>query len=930
MNDDFKNLKAQINLAEEITKRTGMAFKSVGKSLDLVECPFCGGHDCFRVNPDEQSFKCFQCPDAAGDVFDFVQRFEKCDKKEALRLLASEQGYMLADNQSASSGRTPEEEKALEGRSLIFEAAAGYYHAALFATQRAIGYQRKVRRHADETLKAFRVGYADGRLIEHLTGKGFNQEEIVKAGLAKIRDGRLADFFIAGLYIYPHQDRAGRIAGFTCKDPDKKYSYRLAGEHWGPDCPFLNMAAFAGNEVFLVEGENDLLAVRGRGGFSQVAATCGQISKEQLDYLAGWAHGKTVYLCFDNDQGGQGYTRKVCHSLEKLCLTDTLAKLFKNKETTVKIISFDDDIKDIDEYLKKQPAPEMALKLLIDGARKHLPPLKRLKNLYHEWINRQEGLKFDFDKFGQISFEWLQAQGKFFIDGEVCNLYFRNQIYQIGNNTPFKALLYELSAINAATTGARLIIQNIESQAYLKGDHTSVPGWIFTNFHENTIYFNLCDERNNLLKIGPGKIEMVPNGTNAEKVLLRNSPRMQPLRFIRDIDVRRGMASLKAHIFDNLACDLADRYFVICLLFNVVLLQNVKARGITKFSGTKGSGKTAGASMLSTIIYGEDCVTTGSAASDFSEAAVSPLTISDNLESDAVQGGKRDFLLTAATGITRQKRKSGSDSGNVYERSCTQLLVTSIEPFAEPELIERTNEIIFDKAFHNPAFKEAVAVETELRGIRDTLWSTLFKVIAERILPGIEQKKAEALKTIREAYPNHSKARLNELYAMLFLILGEVVTFIPHPEYAKDSFKNNLQDLAILDDWIKAQNSRSFDTEADTNKILYRLEALLKEHMDRPDWFEKQYGLKAKTFYELEEPREIVITASTGELFKAFDFLAKDRGITNTFNNSSQLGARIGDSLEVLKRAGWEFKRNATAMRGERKHTFTKKFPLER
>jgi hypothetical protein len=52
---------------------------------------------------------------------------------------------------------------------------------------------------------------------------------------------------------------------------------------------------------------------------------------------------------------------------------------------------------------------------------------------------------------------------------------------------------------------------------------------------------------------------------------------------------------------------------------------------------------------------------------------------------------QRDFLLVAATGITKQKRKSGTDSENVYERVQTQVIVTAIEPFSEGELISRTN-----------------------------------------------------------------------------------------------------------------------------------------------------------------------------------------------------------------------------------------------
>ncbi|WP_043769494.1 toprim domain-containing protein [Desulfobulbus propionicus] len=665
--------------------------------------------------------------------------------------------------------------------------------------------------------------------------------------------------------------------------------------------------------------------MHGRGGLANVAAINGQISKAQLDYLKSWAPGRKLYLCFDNDTAGQKYTDSVCQALREHCLPPTLARLMQTEAAEVRLVRFDREVKDIDEHLRGQDKPADVLESLMKGAERYYPPLTELKSWYSQHVNQQEG-KFDYDTFGKICFEWFQAKGKFFIDGEDCHLYFNNRIYKIGANTPFKALLYSEAGINAANIGARMVVQNIESQAYLRGDHTSVPGWIFTNFKENTVYFNLCGENTTLLKIGPRKIEVVPNGTNSERVLLRNSPKMHPLRYLHDADVKKGMASIKAHIFDNLACDLADKYFVVCLIFNVVLLQYVKARGITKFSGTKGCGKTSAASMLSTLIYGEDCVTTGSAASDFSEAAISPLTISDNLESDAVKGGKRDFLLTAATGITRQKRKAGSDSDNVYERSCTQLLVTSIEPFSEPELIERTNEILFDKKFHNPNFRESIAVESDLRESRDLIWSTIFKIIANDILPGIDEKKSDALKVLRTDYPAHSKKRLNELYAMLFIILQEVVKYISQ---VKDQ-TGNTEARWILDEWIRNQNQRAFATEAETNRILYGIESLLKEYEIRPDRFEQEYGIKVNADRDGNELKKVVFTASTGTIFRAFDWLAKDRGIANPFKSPSQLGARITDSIEVLRKAGWIFEREATKYNGERRHRLSRVFRREK
>ncbi len=925
MGTDFATLKERTDLAEYIAGRTGGALKKAGSdTLNLSECPFCGGHECFRITISKQVFHCYQC-DKHGDVFDFIMLQDGCNQNEALAILAKAQGYQLTVQPAPGPARPPtREEQALQIRNAIFEAAAEYYNAALLEDSRALGYQRKTRCHTVETLKAFRIGYADGRLCEHLKGKGFTDDHTISSGLVKVKNGKLQDFFHRDLFIYPHLCHQGQVEGFSIKDQWKKSKYRLPGEYWGKGCMFYNMRAFAGKELILVEGENDLLSVFGRGGFEHVAATNGQISEAQLAYLADWAPGKTIYLCFDNDAGGQKHTEKVCNVLKKICLPNVMAKMFKADVVQLRLIRFDGECKDIDEYLKGiKGDPKAALATLLKGAEQYFPPLRELKDLYSAWVrDPDEDRKFDYDTFGKICFEWFQARGNFFIDGDEAHLTFDNRDYRIGPNALFKALLYDQAGINAATNGARLVFQNIESQAFLRGKRASVPGWIFTNLKENTVYFNLCGEHNTLLKIGPGRIEVVPNGTNAERVFLRKSPKMHPIRFIQDADVKKGMAGLKKLFFDNLACDPADRYFVVCLLFNVVLLQYVKARGITKFSGTKGCGKTSAASMLSAIIYGEDCVTTGSAASDFSEAAVSPLTISDNLESDAVRGGKRDFLLTAATGITRQKRKAGSDSENVYERSCTQLLVTSIEPFVEPELIERTNEIIFDKQYHNPDFKESVVVETDLQESRNLIWSTVFKIVSNDILPDLERKKADALKVIRKAYPNHAKSRLNELYAMLYLILGEVVKYI-----SKDAQKSGTgEDRWILDQWIKNQNYRAFESEQDSNKILYGLDALCMEYELRPESFSDGYGITVETNMDDKGGvKELVFYASAKRLYMAFDRLAKHSGIANPFRSPSQLGARIGDALEVMKKSGWLFAHNAKTIRGERFHRFVRR-----
>ena len=82
----------------------------------------------------------------------------------------------------------------------------------------------------------------------------------------------------------------------------------------------------------------------------------------------------------------------------------------------------------------------------------------------------------------------------------------------------------------------------------------------------------------------------------------------------------------------------------------------------------------------------------------------------------------------------------------------------------------------------------------------------------------------------------------------------------------------------------------------------------------------------AQTQDELGALLAVEFEASTRELFYAFELLAKNRGITCPFRSPSQLGARIGDSLDVLQGAGWEFRPKVRVVRGNKRHAFIRNF----
>ena len=58
-----------------------------------------------------------------------------------------------------------------------------------------------------------------------------------------------------------------------------------------------------------------------------------------------------------------------------------------------------------------------------------------------------------------------------------------------------------------------------------------------------------------------------------------------------DVSIREGMTALKEHIFDNLPCELEQRYLVLCWFITAFLLDYAPYMALMKFSGPTSSGK---------------------------------------------------------------------------------------------------------------------------------------------------------------------------------------------------------------------------------------------------------------------------------------------------------------------------------------------------
>jgi DNA primase len=317
--DDIQALRERADIAAVVGEYT--ALKRAGTKLKGL-CPFHNEKTpSFTVDPVKNLHHCFGCGEG-GDIYAFLMRVEALSFPEAVERLARIEGYTLRYEELS-----PGQRKALGRRTRLLEALAeaqAFYAAELrdAGGQGARDYLAGRGVDAD-ALAQFALGWAPDRwdgLVRHLTGKGFDQRELIDAGLvSQGRRGALDRF--RGRIVFPIYDRSGRdVVAFGGRvlpgvepvtwagdgDPPKYINssetevYRKAEVLYG-----LNWARaeIQRTEVALVvEGYMDVIALH-LAGVTNVVATCGTaLTAEhfrQLEKL-----GRKVVLALDADDAG--------------------------------------------------------------------------------------------------------------------------------------------------------------------------------------------------------------------------------------------------------------------------------------------------------------------------------------------------------------------------------------------------------------------------------------------------------------------------------------------------------------------------------------------------------------------------------------------------------------------------------------------------
>ena len=307
-----EEVKQKTDIVEVVSQYT--ALSKAGRLLKGL-CPFHSEkHASFFVYPEQQSWHCFGACNTGGDVFSFIMKKEGLDFGEALRLLAERAGVSLPSRFEPGADKD-ERERLYQ----VNAAAAHYFHNLLLNSGGAQQAREYVtgRGLSEESVANFQLGYSLNSwqaLTQYLTGQGYTEDELIKAGLIiKTDDGRTHDRF-RSMLMFPICDARGHVAGFggrVLDDSQPKYVNSPETSIFDKSSILygLNLAAKGirkQDRAIIVEGYTDVITAH-QSGFKNVVASMGtSVTEKQISSLKRLS--RNIILALDADSAGEEAT----------------------------------------------------------------------------------------------------------------------------------------------------------------------------------------------------------------------------------------------------------------------------------------------------------------------------------------------------------------------------------------------------------------------------------------------------------------------------------------------------------------------------------------------------------------------------------------------------------------------------------------------
>lgn len=318
--DDVEKIKQKLDIVEVIGEY--ITLKKTGRNFSGL-CPLHNEKTpSFTLSPERQIWHCFGCG-KGGDIFSFFMEYDKLEFSESLKLLADKAGITLTQ----SVFKSDQEQKKENIYELNRRASQFYTYLLLShsAGKQALQYLTEKRGLSLALIKKFELGFAPRTptiLSNALLKKKYQTHQLIDAGLATERNGRLYDFF-RNRIIFPITDVRGNIIAFSGRTLDNslpKYIntretlvYKKGDTAYG--LYFAKDTIKKENKILIVEGEFDVISCFKEGITNAVAVKGTALTESQIKLFKRYA--QKFLFCFDTDNAGSAAQRRSIEMIEK-------------------------------------------------------------------------------------------------------------------------------------------------------------------------------------------------------------------------------------------------------------------------------------------------------------------------------------------------------------------------------------------------------------------------------------------------------------------------------------------------------------------------------------------------------------------------------------------------------------------------------------
>ena len=313
--EEIECLKREVDLVD-LVRSYGVRLKRQGKDYSGL-CPFHNDKSpSLLISPDKNLWNCLGACAGGGSTIDWVMKSEKVDFLRAVKILREKYpGLSITPPcQTTPPGLSIESPEA-QG---LLHRVIDYYHATLIRTPAALQYLQKRGITDPETLKKFKIGFADRTLGKRIPGKqskgGQVREQLIELGIFRRSSGH--EHF-RGSIVIPVIDETrviseiyGRKIGGRLRPGTPLHLY-LSGPHRG----VFNVQCLKCDTLILCEAAIDALTywdnalhnvtfAYGANGFT------GEMKQAILK-----SEVKRVLISFDPDKAGDNGAKRVAGEL---------------------------------------------------------------------------------------------------------------------------------------------------------------------------------------------------------------------------------------------------------------------------------------------------------------------------------------------------------------------------------------------------------------------------------------------------------------------------------------------------------------------------------------------------------------------------------------------------------------------------------------